>query len=131
MAYIDKQYFLKRIKESELNNLIKDEAGTPQDAYLNEIIAAADDFINGYLRKRVKTIPLTAPSESIRQMSYYVATYYLHDRIQYTDIPERVKSNYDVAVNYLEGIASGKIQLDIQTEQIEGGIYYESEDFRF
>lgn len=129
MAYTDKNYFLKKIKEDDLKELIKDEAGVPQDMYLEEAIASADNLINGYIKSTVDAIPLAEPVPSmIKQCSYYIATYMLHDRIQYNDIPERVKDNYDLAINYLKDIESGKITLNLEIGKTSAGISYFVDD---
>lgn len=111
MAYTDKSYFLKRIRLSELDRMTYDDSETPQDEYLEDAIATADNMIDGYLRNVTDTLPLATPPEMIKQCSYYIASYYLHDRIQYADIPERVKDNYDAALNLLKDIAAGKATL--------------------
>lgn len=108
MAYTDKAYFRTKLKEDDINLLIEDTAGQPQDEYLSEAIAGADDLIDSYLINVAEDLPLADPPPVIRQYSYYIALYYLHDRIQYNDIPERVKDNYDLAINWLKDVASGK-----------------------
>lgn len=123
MAYTDKTYFLTKIKESDLDNLLKDDSGTPQDDFLTEAVKSADSLINGYLKKAVKTLPIPAEKlpDIIKQYSYDIAIYNLHDRIQFDDIPSRIKDKYDAAVNYLKDIASGEADLDIQDAE-EGDI---------
>lgn len=119
--YSDKTYFLTKINETELNKL----TGT-SDTNLEKAIMAADSLIDSYA-VNVTTIPMTAPPEIVKQLSYDIAVFYLHDRIQYSDIPERVKDKYDAAVNYLKDIASGKANLGVPAEAAETGIYSESE----
>jgi phage gp36-like protein len=106
--YSDKNYFLTKIKAEELNNLTES-----NDSNLSDAIAAADSLINGYLKKVVKVLPLNPVPEIIKQTSYQLALYYLHDRIQYTDIPGRVKLNYDNAVAFLIDVASGKANIHV------------------
>lgn len=112
MAYSDKDYFLTKIKETELNKLIADDSGTPQDEYLTEAIKAADNTIDGYIRNAVETVPLDPIPDVIKQYSYFIATYFLHDRNQYADIPQRVKDNYDLAINFLKDVSSGNASLE-------------------
>lgn len=126
MAYSDKTYFLTKIKETELNLLIKDDAGTVQDDYLTEAIESADNMIDGYLRSAVKTVPITPVPKIIQQYSYFIALYFLHDRIQYNDIPQRVKDNYDTAINFLKDVAAGKAALEgVEEEEIDNFIDYD------
>lgn len=131
MAYSDKTYFLTKIKESELYNLCKDSSGTPQMTYLDGAIATADEFIDSYLAKRIKTLPLNPVPQMVKQCSYFVAMYYLHERIQYQDIPQRIKDNYDVAVNWLKAVADGGVTLPIEETDVDTGVWFESSPFRF
>lgn len=126
MAYSDKTYFLNKIKESELNTLLKDDAGVVQDDYLTEAVKSADNMIDGYLRSAVKTVPLSPVPDIIKQYSYFIATYFLHDRIQYNDIPDRVKDNYDAAINFLKDVAAGKASLEgVEEEDVDNFIDYD------
>ena len=132
MAYINKDYFKDKITETELENLIRDDKGTVQDTYLDNAIATADEFIDSYLSKRIKVLPLTEPvPKMVKQCSYFVAMYYLHERIQYVDIPQRIKDNYDVAVNWLKSVADGGVTLPVEETDVNTGVWFESEPFRF
>lgn len=118
MAYTNKIYFLTKIKETALNNLLLNDAETVQESYLDDAIAAADNLIDSYLRKKISTVPLSPVPEIIKQYSYYIATYYLHDRIQYNDIPDRVRDNYDLSLNFLKDFSAGRAELE---GIVEGG----------
>lgn len=132
MAYTDKNYFKEKITEKELYNLLKDDAGTPQMTYLDNAISTADEFIDSYLSKRIKILPLTEPvPKMVKQCSYFVAMYYLHERIQYVDIPQRIRDNYDVAVNWLKAVADGGVTLPVEETDVDTGVWFESEPFRF
>lgn len=122
MAYSDEEYFLTKINQEELDKLTgEDEEGVN----LESAIAAADSLIDSYLSSKTTT-PLDEPPEIIKQLSYDIAIFYLHDRIQYNDIPERVKDKYDAALNFLKDIASGKAGLPgIDDEDIEGSVQYD------
>lgn len=112
MAYTDKAYFLTKIKDTELDKLLLDGSDVPQDDYLVEAIKSADSVIDGYLRNAVDTVPLVTVPDMIKQYSYFIALYFLHDRIQYNEIPQRVKDNYDLSINYLKDVAAGKATLE-------------------
>jgi phage gp36-like protein len=99
------------MKQSELDNLLKDDSGIETEGALEGAIASADSLIDGYLKKVLTAVPISPVPESIKQTSYFIALYYLHDRIQYTDIPQRVKDNYDAALNFLKDVAGGKVDL--------------------
>ena len=111
MPYTDKSYFLKHIRQSELDNLTKGDDGQPDDTKLTEAITSADDLINSYLRPVIATLPIDPVPPIIKQYSYYIASFYLQDNIQYGEIPQRVKDNYDAAINFLKDVASGKVDL--------------------
>lgn len=112
MAYTDKAYFLTKIKDTELDKLLFDGSDVPQDDYLVEAIKSADSVIDGYLRNAVDTVPLVTVPDMIKQYSYFIALYFLHDRIQYNEIPQRVKDNYDLSINYLKDVSAGKATLE-------------------
>jgi phage gp36-like protein len=120
MAYTDKTYFLTKISADKLKDLMKDEEGVEQESYLTNAIKAADDKIDSYIRK-VATVPLDPVPDAIKQASYDIASYNLHDRIQYNDIPEWVKVKYDGTIKWLENIAAGKVLLNAEqkTDQSE------------
>lgn len=133
MPYTNKAYFLNKIKESELNNLTADDNGEPDDTRLEDAIDSADSLIDGYL-KSVVTLPLDDDEvpESIRQCSYYIASYYLYDNIAFNDIPERISKNYDISVNYLKDIASGKVSIDnVPEDKANTQVSYDVESNRF
>lgn len=122
--YSDKNYFLTKIKLEELNNLTE-----TNDSNLNDAIAAADSLIDGYLKKVVKTLPLNPVPEIIKQTSYQIAIYFLHDRIQYSDIPERVALNYDNAISFLIDVASGKANIHVVDDaNLNPQIEFESDE---
>lgn len=128
MAYTDKTYFLTKIKEDELNKLIADNDGTPTDSYLVDAVKSADSLINSYLKNVVVTTPLPTPPDIIKQYSYDLAIFYLHDRIQYTQIPQWVIDKYSAAIDSLTKIAKGIITLEIETEDTSSEDYVEPDE---
>ncbi len=117
--YTDKAFFLGRIKEFELDKLTES-----NEDNLNSAISAADSLIDSYA-VNVTTVPLDSVPEIIKQFSYDIATFFLHDRIQYSDIPQRVKDKYDAALNYLKDLAQGKANLPgIAEDVIESTVQY-------
>lgn len=119
--YSDENYFLTKIKKVELDKLTDGNINN-----LHSAIASADSMINSYL-KGITTVPLVNPPEIIKQLSYDIAIFELHDRIQYADIPERIKAKYDAAIFYLKDIARGQANLpNLETIEILEGINYES-----
>lgn len=115
MGYTDKEYFLAKISEEDLNILIGATEGDTGELNLRNAISSADSLIDSYLRV-VVSVPVDTPPEVIKQLSYDIAVFYLHDRIQYKDIPERVRDKYDAAINFLKDIGSGKASLNLPAE---------------
>lgn len=127
MPYSDKDYFLSQLKESELNNLLLDDAKVPQDAYLTAKINAADNLIDGYLRKVAKTLPLDPVPAIIQQCSFSIALLYLHVRIQANQIPEYVKDLYDTAIDFLKSVSEGRATLEgIEADNEDTQVSYET-----
>ena len=125
--YSDKAYFLTKIKQTELDKLTG-----AVDANLISAIEAADDTIDSYLRTKVNTLPLASPSETIRQCSYAIAIYGLHDRPQFNSIPDWVRMKYEDAMNYLKDVASGRVTLTVNlpAEQKESSLEVGGKDLR-
>lgn len=120
MAYTDKTYFLTKINAEDLSKLTSN-----NDTVLDDAIKSADSLINSYLRNVVKTTPLTSPPDIIRQCSYDLGIFYLHDRVQYSEIPLWVKDKYEASIDFLTKIAKGVISLEIETEDAGADDYVE------
>lgn len=123
MAYTDREYFLLKIKEEELNKLT-DTYGSILDA----AVLSADSLINSYLKNIITALPLLTVPEIIKQCSYDIAIFYLHDRIQYSEIPQWVKDKYNAAIDFLTKVAKGTISLEIETENSSSPEYVEPDD---
>ena len=122
MAYTNKDYFLLKIKTEELERLTDGD-----DAILNSAIQSADSLIDTYLNNVLSNPPIFDVEGSgpaiIKQCSYDIAIFYLHDRIQYSEIPQWVKEKYNAAIDFLTKVAKGIISLDIETENTASHIY--------
>lgn len=112
MAYTNKSYFLLKIDEQELNKLT---AGS--DEVLDSAIQSADSLIDSYL----KNVLIAGPSGAIglddyppviKQCSYDIAVFYLHDRIQYSETPKWVQDKYTSAIDLLTKLSKGEIFLN-------------------
>lgn len=125
MAYTNKAYFLTKINVEELNKLTNN-----TDSNLTEAIASADSLIDSYLTNVVVkgSLPLVSPPIVIKQASYDLGIYFLHDRIQYDEIPQWVKDKYTACIDTLTKIAKGVIGLDINTEDAGEDDYSEPDD---
>jgi phage gp36-like protein len=125
--YSDKDYFLERISLTDLNKLTN-----TSDSNLTAAIEAADSLIDSYLRNKINTLPLTSPPEVIRQCSYNIAIYNLHDRPQFSRIPEWVQTKYADAISYLKDVSTGKVNLNVTVpdEQKETSIQVDGNELR-
>ncbi|MBS1494742.1 MAG: DUF1320 family protein [Bacteroidetes bacterium] len=129
MSYTNKDYFLSKINSEELDKL----TGSSDDN-LSSAIRSADSMINSYLKNVVAAVPI-APNgtddqypAAIKQCSYDLAIFYLHDRIQYSEIPQWVKDKYNAAIDFLTKIAKGIITLEIETEDTTAEHYQAPDD---
>lgn len=121
MAYSDKDFFLTKINEEELTNLTGD-----KDENLEAAISSSDSLIDSYLTNAVEALPLDVVPDMIRQISYDIAIFYLHDRIQYKDIPDWVRDKYDAAINFLKDVAKGVANIPgLTADDISESVQYE------
>lgn len=129
MPYTDKEYFLTKINSEELDKL----TGSTYDNLVSAI-QSADSLINSYLKNVVVSVPIIPNGTddkypaAIRQCSYDLAIFYLHDRIQYSEIPQWVKDKYNAAIDFLTKIAKGIITLEIETEDTSDLSYQEPDE---
>ena len=116
MGYIDKSFILDSIDAVTLDKLT---AG--DDSRIAKKVAAADSMIDSALRSQTNELPLLNPPEIIKQMSYFLTIYFLYERVAFDERPEDVKNNYDIAIDYIDKISKGKVNLfpDIPEEKIE------------
>jgi phage gp36-like protein len=121
MPYSDKDYFLTKINSGELLNLTGNE-----DPNLTAAISSADSLIDSYLTNAVETLPLDPVPDMIKQISYDIAIFYLHDRIQYKDIPDWIRDKYDAAINFLKDVAKGVANIPgLTSVEISESVQYE------
>lgn len=125
--YIDKDYILTIISEEKLANLTKDEGSDTTNLDAN--IAKAQSIAEGYLAKRVSVIPIPGAKvpESVKDAVCNITIFKLHSRIQYKDIPDWVKDNYNATMDWLKDVAKGIVELNIEedeTEEIKGDVTY-------
>lgn len=109
MAYCTQADLVLRFGTDELVQLTdKDgELGAVDTGVLEQAIADADAEIDGYLADGGYTLPLSTVPARIKRHSCAIARYYLYDNRR----PDVVQQGYDRALNWLEGVASGKIKL--------------------
>jgi len=110
--YIDKAYILSNISEERLNILTEG-----VDSRIDDKVADASDLIDNHI-KNVVTLPLEENQvpKTIKRICYDITMYYLHDRVDYADVPEAIETKYKEALKLLNGISSGKINLNTVEE---------------
>lgn len=121
MPYSDKTYFVNKINNDELDKLTNSD-----EQILNEAIKSADSLIDSYLKNVVSSLPFENAPYIIQQCSYDLAIFYLHDRIQYSEIPQWVKDKYNSAIDFLTKAAKGIVSLDFDnnSDQYSDNINY-------
>lgn len=114
MAYIDKAYLLKVVKQADYTNLTGGD-----DTAFDTAVAGAQSMVDGYLQSRVKTLPLTDPPESIKNDTANITLFNLHRRIQPNQIPEWVKDLYDASIDHLKDISKGLVMIKFNDPEPE------------
>lgn len=122
---------LKDVSRTELIHYLNDENRQESDVDLddpddvcviraNEIIADADEEINGYLRKRY-TLPLTSVPIIIKRLSKEISIRNIKRRRHRDDLSESEEAAYKAVVRTLENIQKSIIDIGIEeTDPIEG-----------
>jgi phage gp36-like protein len=107
MAYTNKEYFLARKNEDDLNALT-----ASSDTNLDTAIEDADNLIDTYLKDVVTTLPIAEPPKIIKRCSYDIALFYLYDRAAYVDVPVLAEKKYKDALSFLKDIRDGVMTLE-------------------
>ena len=131
--YIDKDYVLNHIKQSMLDKLCKEDNGSVNYDKLTGLggaIDSADSIINGYLKKVVTNLPLTAPPPSIQLCSFNISIYNLFSNSDaYMDIPQFVRDKYKDSIAFLTAVSNGDADIgDVPDTILVSQIYFTSED---
>jgi len=104
--YSDKAFFLTKIDQAELDSVT-----AQSDDNLIAAIESADDLINGYLRARINTLPLTTVPDTIRVCSFDIAMVELYGRTAPNNIPDfRIKKRDD-QIAWLKDVSKGNVIL--------------------
>ena len=112
MAYSVKADILKQITEDQLVGLTDDsDLGSVDDAIVTEMIARADEVIDGYCAKRY-TVPFGTTPGIIKTISIDIAVYNLYSRRSHVMTEDR-KNRYENSMKLLKDIESGKVSLGV------------------
>lgn len=119
---------LDLIKKSEFDGLLEkedpddDDEPTPEDRY-ERIGLKVDKKIDTYLISSDKQVPLPEPiPDVIKTAAAIMRIYYLHFRGQPDEVPERWREEYKDQIKYLEAIARGAVNLDVNMPAKENSI---------
>lgn len=123
MAYITISDIETRLEDSDLAELSNDETGAiDKTAILNGIIYEAQAFVDSYAAVQYTT-PFAEPCPvAIRNVTTTVAVYMLHMRRSWT-VSEATRQHYEDALDWLEALAAGKVQLDVANADQSGGYF--------
>lgn len=129
MAYCVKADILKQITEDQLIGLTDDaDAGSVDDAIVTEMIARADEIINGYCAQRY-TVPFSETPGIVKTISIDIALYNLYSRRSHIMTEER-KNRFENAMKLLKDIEAGRVSLGVPapTENPDRSGSYEGND---
>jgi len=111
MAYATQQNLIDRFGERELIELT-DRADPPTGAIdaavVTKALADADGAINGYLAVKYQ-LPISPVPVMFERFGCDIARYYLYE----DRVTDQVRRRYEDAIKYLEGVASGKVNIGV------------------
>lgn len=120
MAYCGISDITAVLAEAEVARLTDDISGEIINTLVvDNAISAAGELIDGYLRSKFSSLPLSPIPKLITNISVDLAIYYLHQRRYRTNMPESVESQYKNQVKILEQIQKGFISLGIEPVSTE------------
>lgn len=131
MSYCTIQDILKDIDQTQLIYLLNDENRTAGEIDLedaddvcviraNEIIADADEEINGYLRRRYE-LPFTSTPTIIKRLSKEISIRNIKRRRHRDDLSESEETAYRSVIRTLENIQKSVIDIGAEeTDPVEG-----------
>lgn len=115
MPYCTQQNMIDRFGVEELTELTdREQLGEIGQAVLDAAIADATADIDMYLSTRY-TLPLSIVPAVLTRLCCDIARFYLHGN----NVPEHINDRHDTAIDLLESIAKGDI--DLAVGQDDGG----------
>lgn len=123
MTYCTQQNMIDRFGIEELTELTdREQLGEIGQAALDAAIADATADIDMYLAVRY-TLPLSIVPAVLTRLCCDIARFYLHGN----NVPEHINDRHDAAIELLESIAKGDIDLAVgQDSGGSGDVLYES-----
>lgn len=109
MSYSTQANLVSRYGETELIQLTdRDNVGAIDAAVVSKAIADADALIDSYASAKY-AVPLSPVPSTIERIACTLARYFLHDQAA----SDRVRKDYDDAIAFLKGVASGAVTLGV------------------
>lgn len=117
MSYASNQDIIDRVGTQAASQLTTDSGGTPSQAVLDEIRTSSQGEVDGYLSKRY-AVPVDVAAHPnveglLKGITLDVAVYRLKTRRP--PIPDADKTLYEKAIELLEKIAKGDVNLPAVT----------------
>jgi len=118
VAYCTREDIEKDLPKADLIQLTDDEGAvtgeddsdeTQVELRVSEAIAKGDAVIDGYLRSRNVTLPLTSVPKLINTLSVDLAIWGLYKRRISQEMPQTIADRYKNAINLLQQIQAGKL----------------------
>ncbi len=95
-----------------------DDTGVINTDILNDMIAAAEDEVNGYISKRYP-VPLEMVPNIIKRLTKDIAVYNTASRKELLEEEGTLRTRYRDAVRMLRDIGSGKVDIGVGSEYEE------------
>lgn len=110
MAYCTQEDLLTLLSEEELALISAETGDTPDEAIVEDAIAAADALIDGYCEPRYRhLLPFDPVPSLVKALSADIALYHLFSRR--TTMPEVRRLKYEDAVSFLKQVATGRANI--------------------
>jgi phage gp36-like protein len=124
MAYINQEILEKHISREELIRLTDDDnSGGVNYANIEEAINSASQEFENYLRDTYDKSQFPAPlPEVLTHIISDIAIYNLYKRRFRLEMPDSITEIYRMAIDKLNKIARGEIQIDIPKKSTAGFI---------
>jgi phage gp36-like protein len=112
MPYIDSAYIKKRVDDTTLTALVREQGGdaTKDEETITSKIVDAQGIVDSKIAKRYST-PVTEPSDRLKQITFDIALYFIYRIHKTHKMDVEIKSEYERALKDLDRIEDGKSDL--------------------
>ena len=117
MAYCTQQDMIDRYGDEELIQLTdRSQSNVIDTTVLTAAIDDATGTVDAYLGARY-TLPLASVPAALKRICCDIARYLLHDN----EAPDSVSDRYDAAIEFLQAVAKGDLDLKVGEISGDGG----------